>query len=356
MKKTKMFCVVFLVAVLAASLLLAGCSKQDESSQDGEDSATEETSAAEDSSIDYMILVNKENPLPEGWDEKLELVDYKNSQGWDVRAEKKAYDAYLELKKDLENEDFGIDLDSGYRTAEEQQSIWDNFLEKYGESYTVKTVAPVGCSEHQSGLALDLYLNIDGEDVYMNEDMVKYPKVWAVIHDKLADHGFILRYLPGKKDITGYAYEPWHIRYIGDVDTAKEIMSKGITQEEYLGRIPSHAAKLDYGTSDIYSQEEMDQAITEIKKEFENWDGCELHSVRYAGDECNSEENLKWLNSLVDGAEYTQCIEFISDFHSPVLEEQLKDTAWEPDEEYTDYQWWLARKDGGDWELVSWGY
>ena len=77
---------------------------------------------------------------------------------------------------------------------------------------------------------------------------------------------------------------------------------------------------------------------------------------KYAGDECNSEENLKWLNSLGDGGDYTQCIEFLTDFHSPVLEEQLEGTAWEPDHEYADYQWWLARKDGGDWELVSWGY
>ena len=115
------------------------------------------------------------------------------------------------------------------------------------------------------------------------------------------------------------------------------------------------SVRLD-GTSDLYSQEEMDPAITEFKKEFEQWDGCELHSVKYAGDECNSEENLKWLNSLGDGGDYTQCIEFLTDFHSPVLEEQLEGTAWEPDHEYADYQWWLARKDGGDWELVSWGY
>jgi D-alanyl-D-alanine carboxypeptidase len=133
-------------------------------------------------------------------------------------------------------------------------------------------------------------------------------------------------------------------------------MDKNITLEEYLGKIPSHAAKVDYGTSELYTQEEMDAAITEFKKEFENWLGCELHSVKYAGDECNSEENIAWLNSLKEGKNYTQVIEFITDFHSPVEEELLKDTAWEPDKEYTDYQWWLAREDGGAWELVSMGY
>ena len=81
----------------------------------------------------------------------------------------------------------------------------------------------------------DLYLNIDGKDVYLNEDMVEYPEVWAKIHEKLAEHGFILRYLEGKEDITGYSYEPWHIRYVGDPAIAKEITDAGETLEEYLG-------------------------------------------------------------------------------------------------------------------------
>ncbi len=347
--KKKLF-VVLLITAFAVTFGLCACSSQNDSAQE------EEAASEEQSVIDYMVLVNKENPLPDGWEEALDIVKIKDSQDWDVEVESKAYDAYLELKEDLEAEDVHVDLDSAYRSIEAQQKIVDEFTEKYGEDYVKKYVAVPGYSEHHTGLALDLYLNIDGEDVYLNEEMVKYPEVWAKIHEKLADHGFILRYLPGKKDITGYAYEPWHIRYIGDVDAAKEIMDKGITFEEYLGKIPSHAAKVDYASSDLYSQEEMDKAITEFKKEFENWDGCELHSIRYAGDECNSEENIKWMNEQKEGKNYTQCIEFFADFHSPTDEEQLKDTAWEPDKEYTDYQWWLARTDGGDWELVSWGY
>ena len=104
------------------------------------------------------------------------------------------------------------------------------------------------------------------------------------------------------------------------------------------------------------SQEEMDQAITTFKKEFEEWDGCELHSITYAGDECNSADNIQWMNELKEGKNYTQCIEFITDFHSPVEDEEVKDTAWEQDKEYLDYQWWLAREDGGEWELLTWGY
>ena len=64
----------------------------------------------------------------------------------------------------------------------------------------------------------------------------------------------------------------------------------------------------------------------------------------------NSEENLAWLNSLVEGGEFTQAAEFLMDFHSPVEDGPY---AWEPDTEYTDYQWWLARTENGDWEIVS---
>ena len=48
--------------------------------------------------------------------------------------------------------------------------------------------------------------------------------------------------------------------------------------------------------------------------------------------------------------------QFNSDFHSPVKEEDLAGTAWEPDQEYKDYQWTLAREEGSPWELVTWGY
>ena len=68
--------------------------------------------------------------------------------------------------------------------------------------------------------------------------MVEYTDVWAKIHAKLAEFGFILRYLEGKEAITGYGYEPWHIRYVGSSEIAKEITDKGITLEEYLNVLP----------------------------------------------------------------------------------------------------------------------
>ena len=184
--------------------------------------------------IDYMVLVNKENPLPETWEENLEIVHMTNSLGDDVEVEKKAYEAYLELKAGLADEGVFIDLDSAYRSVAEQQRIVEEFTEQYGEDYVKQYVAVPGYSEHHTGLALDLYLNIDGKDVFLNEDMVQYPEIWAKIHEKLPEYGFILRYLEGKEEITGYAYEPWHIRYLDDAEIAKEITAKGLTLEEYL--------------------------------------------------------------------------------------------------------------------------
>lgn len=92
--------------------------------------------------------------------------------------------------------------------------------------------------------------------------------------------------------------------------------------------------------------------MVQVKCKFASWAGCELHSLRYAGDACNSAENLKWLNSLDEGKNYVQAIELLTDFHSP----KTAYGAWEEDQEYTDYQWWLARTADGGWQLLSWGY
>ena len=217
MKKT----ICLLMACLALCLALAGCARQ-----------------PKNEGIDYLALVNKEYPLPEGWEDALETVHMTNSVGDDVEVEKKAYDAYLELKADLEKDGVYIDLDSARRSIAAQEDIVVRFTEKYGEDYVKKYVAVPGYSEHHTGLALDLYFNLNGVDVYYNEDMVQYPEIWEKIHAKLADHGFILRYLEGKEAVTGYNYEPWHIRYVDSVDIAKEIMSKEITLEEYLNKLP----------------------------------------------------------------------------------------------------------------------
>lgn len=109
-----------------------------------------------------------------------------------------------------------------------------------------------------------------------------------------------------------------------------------------------------YG-SEIYSDEEIADAEDVVLDEFDNWEGCELTSIDYAGDDALTDENVDWLEGLSDG-EYDQYIGFTMDFHSPTEEADIEGTAWEPDTEYTDYEWWLGRADGGDWEVITFGY
>ena len=114
--------------------------------------------------------------------------------------------------------------------------------------------------------------------------------------------------------------------------------------------------QIDYGTSSIYSEEEMNAAIEVIKKQFSSFEDCELHSLSYTSDEeCNNDDNIAWMNDLEkanDNKEvFTQCIAFDSSFRSP----KKGGGAWEANEEYT-WLWWLARSDGGEWKLMTWGY
>ena len=92
-----------------------------------------------------------------------------------------------------------------------------------------------------------------------------------------------------------------------------------------------------------------------IKKQFASFEGCELHSLSYMPDEeCNNADNIEWMNDLrtEDNKEaFTQCIAFKSSFRSP----KNGGGAWEANEEYT-WSWWLARCEGGEWKLMTWGY
>ena len=355
MKKFKALAAIALAAVMTASVF-TGCSG---SSADNKSTGATGAAKAEapdttkSEPIDYMVLVNKTNPLPDTWEDKLETIHTTNSIGDTVEVEKKAYDAYLNLKQDLVSHGIHVDLDSARRSVKEQQKIMDDFTKKYGAEYAAKTVAKPGYSEHHTGLALDLYLIIDGKDVVENEDMIKYKKIWAEIHKKLAKYGFILRYLEGKEHITGYGYEPWHIRYVENGYIAKNIKSKELTLEEYLGKAKGGKVDIDYGTSSIYSKKDLEDAVIQLKCDFANFEGCKLHNIRYAGDSEVNDANLKWVNEKNPDAKYTKVAKFLTDFKS---RKGKKNSTLESNHEYKDYQWWLARTDKDGWEVVSKGY
>ena len=210
MKKSYVF---VLLAVLLC-LTMVGCGKKD--------------------TINYLALVNKQNKLPDDWEEKVELVESKNKYGETYKVEKKALEKFLELREELSKEGIYIELDSVTRSVAEQQTLWDTWTVEYGEDYVKKYVAVPGYSEHHTGLAIDICIEKDGKRINDNDEMIAEKEIFSKIHEKLAKYGFILRYLEGKDDITGYSYEPWHFRFIDDADVAKEIMDNGLTLEEYL--------------------------------------------------------------------------------------------------------------------------
>ena len=220
MKKKSLIILIFVVAL--SLVFTVGCEKR------------------EDAKYNYLVLVNKQNKLPDDWEENVELVDTKNAWDEDIQVEKKAFEQYEKFKKDVEKDlkkyNTTIELDSTYRSVKEQQELWDTWSAdpEKGPDYVKKFVAVPGYSEHHTGLAIDICIKKDGELIYDNDEMIAEKEIFSVIHAKLAKYGFILRYPKDREDTTGYTYEPWHFRYINDVEIAKKIMDNDLTLEEYL--------------------------------------------------------------------------------------------------------------------------
>ena len=144
------------IAIFAV-LLATACTKKEEKK--------------EESKMNYLILVNKQNKLPDDWEEIVELTDVTNGLGETYKVEKKAAEAYEKLREDLSKEGIIIELDSTYRTVKQQEELWQEFLKEYGEEYTKTYVAVPGTSEHHTGLAIDVKLNKNGEIIDDNDAM-----------------------------------------------------------------------------------------------------------------------------------------------------------------------------------------
>ena len=226
---------IILISVLLLLGLFFGFSKFNGNNSDSPaDEPAAETETKND--YDYLILVNKQNKLPDDWEEKVVLKESVNRYGETYLDEEKALEQFLALQKELAEEGIIIELDSTYRSVQEQQDLWDEWTVEFGEEYVKTYVAVPGYSEHHTGLAIDICLDVDSKRINDNDEMIAEKEIFAKIHEHLAQHGFILRYLEGKEDITGYGYEPWHFRYIDDPVLAKQIMDQGIAFEEYLNQ------------------------------------------------------------------------------------------------------------------------
>lgn len=121
---------------------------------------------------------------------------------------------------------------SGWRAQEEQQAIWDGSLQENGLAFTRTYVARPGCSEHQTGLAIDLGLN-QGEVDFLRPAF-PYDGICQAFRDHMARFGFIQRYPAGKEAVTGIGHEPWHFRYVGRPHALRMAARGFATLEEYL--------------------------------------------------------------------------------------------------------------------------
>ena len=176
--------------------------------------------------LEYGILVNKYYHLSEKYapDDIVTMSSQYAYPGNSIR--KDVYDAFKKMADDAKKEKIVLIVNSSYRDYNTQKEIYDDYADKNGKEYADKYAARPDYSEHQSGLALDIFTPGAGMKTFSDTDAYK----WLI--NNCYKYGFILRYPDGKEDITGYSYESWHYRFIGE-DLAKKVYESGLTFDEY---------------------------------------------------------------------------------------------------------------------------
>lgn len=233
------FCAVF-AAVLLIITSFAGCGASDSDSSDENAVAVSAKQQAElaqlkeDADNGLFILVNKENSVAEDYcADDLAPINYyaedRDPQWRYMRSE--AADHFHKMVEAAREENIDFVMTTAYRSYGFQSILWDNAVERYeSEEAANNMVARPGESEHQSGLAVDI--SSAENDYQLNEDFGSTEAgKWVAEH--AAEYGFILRYPADKTDITGYGFEPWHLRYVGST-AAKQITQQGLVLEEYI--------------------------------------------------------------------------------------------------------------------------
>ena len=179
-----------------------------------------------------LFLANNRHPVPE--DYTFTLGTIRGS----LQCDERIIPAFVNMLKAATQDGISLEVCSPYRALDRQELLFDRKIERYmrrGMSYmeayklSARVVNVPGTSEHQIGLALDIYTNSYKS---LDEGFGETP-AGRWLRENCAEYGFILRYPKGKEYITGIEYEPWHFRYVGKT-AAVEIMAQGLTLEEYL--------------------------------------------------------------------------------------------------------------------------
>lgn len=217
-----------LVAIILCAVIFTACS--DESTSEAE--ATNITKAYEPltfSNLDIpvnieviegityangVLIVNKEIPLPS---------DYNPGMLPEVE------EAYTALFEDGAEQGLNFELVSGFRSYDYQAGLYNNYVARDGQKAADRYSAEPGHSEHQTGLAIDVG---SYDSAVLLQTSFEYTPEFQWLKDVAHEYGFIIRYMKDKEHITGYMYEPWHLRYVGD--KAPDIYESGLTLEEYF--------------------------------------------------------------------------------------------------------------------------
>ena len=180
-----------------------------------------------DMTKEYLILVNKFYKLSSEYEPE-DLKSINLSYAYDNnRVREVVNDAFVDMASTAREEGIKLIANSSYRTYTRQEEMYKELYYSKGLTYADNYAARAGHSEHQTGLAIDVF----SLDSTTTEDFDQ-SEAFKWLSNNAHKYGFILRYPKDKENITGYAYESWHYRYVG-VDVATEIYNLGITFDEY---------------------------------------------------------------------------------------------------------------------------
>lgn len=176
----------------------------------------------------YEIIINEANPIEEDFVNNYKLTQVKDNLYNGILLEEQTYNNYLKLKDNLLQKGYYINIRSGFRSFAESENLYNSYAISNGKEYAEKYVAKKGTSEHNTGLAFDFILSSDKNSYKTNYDSDEYFYLENIAYL----YGFIIRYPKDKENITGFSYEPWHLRYVG-TNLAKYLKKNNLTLEEY---------------------------------------------------------------------------------------------------------------------------
>ncbi len=181
-----------------------------------------------------LIVANKTHKLPDGYEPSdLTRPNVASSADWMLR--EPAARALEEMFAAAESDGIHMVLGSAYRSEAYQRQLWNNYAAQYSPERADRISSRPGYSDHQTGLAVDIVQGMNtGLGTDFNETFENTPEAkW--LHEHAQEYGWIMRYPKGKEEITGYAYEPWHFRYIGkEYAEAVYAVDEWETFEEYF--------------------------------------------------------------------------------------------------------------------------